>query len=200
MRGVQAGDQDSYSVAHQTFDDGAMQLRATLVLIGRGLFVSNPWSVFLLIRMFPFSADADSRRQRACDDVAPSNRVNRLESMCRTYCTCSDTMLAMVRRSQIGEYRCRCVRSIFPNAHAAGVGHFSSNAVLSSCPHRCLINDDRPSSARMHHMSRKLQLTGRMRGDLRSLVPAALKIAHPHGDLPPLERDGFRPLPARLAR
>jgi len=40
-------------------------------------------------------------------------------------------------------------------------------------------------------MSGKLQFTGRMRGALRTLVPAALKIAHPHDDLPPLQRDGL---------
>jgi CelD/BcsL family acetyltransferase involved in cellulose biosynthesis len=40
-------------------------------------------------------------------------------------------------------------------------------------------------------MSRKLQLTGRMRGALRTLVPAALKIAHSHDELPPLVRDGL---------
>jgi len=40
-------------------------------------------------------------------------------------------------------------------------------------------------------MSGKLQLTGRMRGALRTLVPAALKIAHPHDDFPPLIRDGL---------
>jgi len=40
-------------------------------------------------------------------------------------------------------------------------------------------------------MSGKLQLTGRMRGALRTLVPAALKLAHPRGDLSPIERDGL---------
>jgi CelD/BcsL family acetyltransferase involved in cellulose biosynthesis len=40
-------------------------------------------------------------------------------------------------------------------------------------------------------MSGKLHFTGRVRGALRTLVPAALKIAHPHDELPPLERDGL---------
>jgi len=37
----------------------------------------------------------------------------------------------------------------------------------------------------------KLQLTGRMRGALRALVPAALKIAGSSGDFEPLERNGL---------
>jgi CelD/BcsL family acetyltransferase involved in cellulose biosynthesis len=41
-------------------------------------------------------------------------------------------------------------------------------------------------------MSLELQIAGRMRGALRTLVPAALKLAHSHGgDFEPLERDGY---------
>jgi CelD/BcsL family acetyltransferase involved in cellulose biosynthesis len=40
-------------------------------------------------------------------------------------------------------------------------------------------------------MPGKLQIAGRMRGALRSIVPAALKIAHPGNELDPLERDGL---------
>jgi CelD/BcsL family acetyltransferase involved in cellulose biosynthesis len=40
-------------------------------------------------------------------------------------------------------------------------------------------------------MSRKLQFTGRVRGALRTLVPAGLKLAHSNGDFEPLERDGL---------
>jgi len=37
----------------------------------------------------------------------------------------------------------------------------------------------------------KLQFTGRMRGALRALIPAALNIAGSHGDFDPVERDGL---------
>jgi hypothetical protein len=40
-------------------------------------------------------------------------------------------------------------------------------------------------------MSGNLHFTGRVRGALRSLVPAGLKIAHSHDELPPIERDGL---------
>lgn len=40
-------------------------------------------------------------------------------------------------------------------------------------------------------MAGKLQLTGRMRGALRALVPAALKITHSRDELPPLEVEGL---------
>jgi CelD/BcsL family acetyltransferase involved in cellulose biosynthesis len=40
-------------------------------------------------------------------------------------------------------------------------------------------------------MSGKLQIAGRVRGALRSIVPAALKIAHPREPLPPVEQGGF---------
>lgn len=40
-------------------------------------------------------------------------------------------------------------------------------------------------------MSRKIQFTGRVRGALRSLVPAALKLTGGSGEFPALERDGI---------
>jgi CelD/BcsL family acetyltransferase involved in cellulose biosynthesis len=40
-------------------------------------------------------------------------------------------------------------------------------------------------------MSSHLQLTGRMRGALRSLVHAGLKISHPHEELEPIEHNGL---------
>ena len=39
-------------------------------------------------------------------------------------------------------------------------------------------------------MSGKLQLTGRMRGALRSIVPAALRMSHASCELPGLKREG----------
>jgi CelD/BcsL family acetyltransferase involved in cellulose biosynthesis len=40
-------------------------------------------------------------------------------------------------------------------------------------------------------MSGKLQVAGRIRSALRTIVPAALKIAHPSDELPSLEKDGL---------
>jgi CelD/BcsL family acetyltransferase involved in cellulose biosynthesis len=58
-------------------------------------------------------------------------------------------------------------------------------------------NADKTSKLQQHtepeeSMTSKLQLAGRMRGALRVLVPAALKIAGADGELEPIEHNGLR--------